>query len=64
MSLIIGSNAPDVVAEDLKHEHTNTRFDISGGHAYSGGQYVLPVLTTTIIVFATSRSNITVFQYI
>jgi hypothetical protein len=38
--LIIHRNAPDLVAEDLKHEHTNTRYDISGGHAYSGGQYV------------------------
>ncbi|KAF2678210.1 hypothetical protein K458DRAFT_395275 [Lentithecium fluviatile CBS 122367] len=30
-------NAPDIVADDLTHEHTNTRFDRSDNHAYSGG---------------------------
>jgi hypothetical protein len=35
--LIVLRNAPDLVAEDLKHEHTNTHYDISGNHAYSGG---------------------------
>jgi hypothetical protein len=32
------SNAPDLVTADLKHEHTNTRYGVSGNDAYSGGQ--------------------------